>query len=135
MKCQICVLLRKKKKKFFLDYQLFFSGTKKNFKEQLLFSFLCIIMQKKISEGSDKKIFENFLNIFRTNFQKKIFWITPKFFFALQYIKNWTKVVPWKNFFCSWKKTWKNFLLVGPTVEDFNSLWFWLLRGSPFTLW
>ena len=21
----------------------------------------------------------------------------------------------------------------GPTVEDFNSSWFWLLRGSPFT--
>ena len=60
------------------------------------------------------------------------------FFFALQYIKNLTKVVPWKNSFCSWKKivalkkTLKFFLLVGPTVKDFNSSWFWLLRGSPF---
>ena len=35
----------------------------------------------------------------------KNFRITPKFFFALQYIKNWTKVVPWKKFFCSWKKS------------------------------
>ena len=34
----------------------------------------------------------------------KNFRITPKFFFALQYIKNWTKVVSWKKFFCSWKK-------------------------------
>ena len=29
----------------------------------------------------------------------------------------------------------KKKFLVGPTVEDFNSSWFWLLRGSPFTLW
>ena len=42
----------------------------------------------------------------------KNFRIAPKFFFALQYIKNWTKVVPWKIFFCSWKKkllVWKKF--------------------------
>ena len=70
-----------------------------------------------------------------------IFRITPKFFFALQYIKNWIRVVPWKKNFCSWKKkfslkkTLKKNLLVGPNVEDFNSSWFWLLRGSPFTLW
>ena len=35
----------------------------------------------------------------------------------------------------SLKKTLKKKLLVGPTVEDFNASWFWLLRGSPFTLW
>ena len=65
-----------------------------------------------------------------------------EFFFALQYLKNWTKVVSWKKKFCSWKKKflvwkklWKKKLLVGPTVEDFNASWFWLLRGSPFTLW
>ena len=34
----------------------------------------------------------------------KKFRIAPNFFFASQYIKNWTKVVPWTNFFCSWKK-------------------------------
>ena len=34
----------------------------------------------------------------------KKFWIAPKFFFALQYIKNWTKVVSWKKHFSSWKK-------------------------------
>ena len=61
------------------------------------------------------------------------FW-KSKFFFASQYIKNWTKVVPWKFFFVPEKK-FKKKLLVGPTVEDFNSSWFWLLRGSPFTLW
>ena len=71
----------------------------------------------------------------------KNFRIAPKLFFAFQYIKNWTKVFPW-NFFLllkkkifSPKKTLKKKLLVGPNVEDFNSLWFWLLRGSPFTLW
>ena len=36
------------------------------------------------------------------NFQK--FSDHSEIFFALQYIKNWTKVVPWKFFFCSWKK-------------------------------
>ena len=34
----------------------------------------------------------------------KNFRITLKFFFALQYIKNWTKVVSWKKIFYSWKK-------------------------------
>jgi hypothetical protein len=29
----------------------------------------------------------------------------------------------------------KSLIKLGPTVEDFNSSWFWLLRGSPFTLW
>ena len=29
----------------------------------------------------------------------------------------------------------KSLSKLGPTVEDFNSSWFWLLRGSPFTLW
>ena len=40
-----------------------------------------------------------------------------------------------KKKFLVWKKLWKKNLLVGPTVEDFNASWFWLLRGSPFTLW
>ena len=38
------------------------------------------------SKFSKIKIFKNFR-------------ITSKFFFALQYIKNWTKVVPWKKIF------------------------------------
>ena len=43
---------------------------------------------------------ENLLNNFRKKNFFKNFPITPKFFFALQYIKNWTKVVPWtKKFF------------------------------------
>ena len=39
----------------------------------------------------------------------KNFRITPKFFFALQYMKNWIKVVPWKMFFFPEKKllVWK----------------------------
>ena len=45
----------------------------------------------------------------------------PKFSFALQYIKNRTEIVPEKNI-VSLKKTLKSFLIVGPTVEDFNSL-------------
>ena len=94
-------------------------------KEQLLFSFLCIVKQKKkISECSKK--FWNF-SIFK-NFR-----ITPKFFFALQYIKNWTKVVPW-NFFLFlkkkllvWKKLLKRFCWWDPQWRisihrDFDSL-------------
>ena len=34
----------------------------------------------------------------------KNFRIAPIFFFALQYIKNWIKVVPWKKFFVPEKK-------------------------------
>ena len=34
----------------------------------------------------------------------KIFESLRNFFFALQYLKNWTKVVSWKKIFCSWKK-------------------------------
>ena len=48
----------KKEKEVFLDYQLFFQEQKKNSKEQLLFSFLCIVKQKKILEW-----FENFWKI------------------------------------------------------------------------
>ena len=58
------------------------------------------------------------------------------FFFALQYIKIYKKFFcSWKKKILVWKKLWKKKLLVGPTVEDFNASWFWLLRGSPFTLW
>ena len=45
----------------------------------------------------------NLLSDFWKSKNFKIFRNTPKFFLALQYIKNWTKVVPW-NFFCYWKK-------------------------------
>ena len=45
----------------------------------------------------------NLLNDFWKSKNFKKFRITLKFFFALQYIKNWIKVVPWKIFFCSWK--------------------------------
>ena len=34
----------------------------------------------------------------------KIFDSLRNFFFALQYLKNWTKVVSWKKNFCYWKK-------------------------------
>ena len=70
----------KKEKEVFFRLPIFFFRNKKNFsKEQLLFSFLCIIMQKKISERSKKIFFENLLNNFR---KKKFenFRIAPKFF-------------------------------------------------------
>ena len=61
----------------------------------------------------------------------KNFRIAPKFFFALQYIKNWTEVVPW-NFFLFLKKkllVWKKLLLKFYEVRsergDFNWCWFW----------
>ena len=44
------------------------------------------------SKFSKMKIFKNFR-------------IAPKFFFALQYIKNWTKVVPWTKIFVPEKKS------------------------------
>ena len=45
--------------KFFTDQHFFFQEQKKFSKEQLLFSFLCIVKQKKILERSE--IFWNFL--------------------------------------------------------------------------
>jgi hypothetical protein len=56
--------------------------------------------QKMKSPHSDPylliKIWKNrILNFFR---------ITPKLFFAIQYIKNWTRVVPWNFFFVTEKK-------------------------------
>ena len=77
--------------KVFFRLTIFFFRNKKSLsKKQLLFSFLCIVKQKKIG------VIRNFLKFF--DFQKSL-------------------------------------SKLGPTVEDFNSLWFWLLRGSPFTLW
>ena len=90
------------------------------------------------------------------NFQK--FSDHSEIFFCFTIHKKLNKSCSLKNFFCSWKKkllVWKKIwkkkfvsekkivslkkflkkMLVAPTVEDFNSLWFWLLRGSPFTLW
>ena len=51
---------KKEKKVFFRLTTFFFRNKKILSKEQLLFSFLCIVKQKKISEQSEKKIFENF---------------------------------------------------------------------------
>ena len=71
----------KKEKEVFFRLTTFFFRNK-NFlsKEQLLFSFLCIVKQKKISEQSEKNIFENFLYIFRKKFQNFFFRIAPNFF-------------------------------------------------------
>ena len=89
---------------FFRLTKLFFRN--KNFlsKEQLLFSFLCIKKAKKF--GVIQKFF--FLKIYLTILEKKKFSTFSdhsNFFFVLQYIKNWTKVVPWTKFFYSWKKS------------------------------
>ena len=64
----------------------------------LLFSFYVgILKQKKIR--SDPKcfemvFFENLLNGFWKKKKIEFFRTTPNFFFALEYIKNFTKVVP-----------------------------------------
>ena len=54
----------------------------------------------------------------------KKFRIAPKFFFALQYIKNWTKVVHWTTFFCSWKK------IVSLKKTSFEILWSGVWKGG-----
>ena len=56
----MCPFEKKEKEVFFRLTTFFFRNKKKNFMEQLLFSFLCIIKQKKISEQSEKRFFENF---------------------------------------------------------------------------
>ena len=84
--------LHKISKEIFFRLTKFFFRNKKNFsKEQLLFSFLCIV---KLLD--DFGVIRKFLKIF--DFPKS----SSRF---------------------------------GPNVEDFNSSWFWLLWGSPFTLW
>ena len=54
----------------------------------------------------------------------KIFWIAPKIFFALQYIKKQIKVVPWNFFFVPEKK---NFSLEKTTFEI---LWSEVWKGG-----
>ena len=77
----MCPFEKKEKEVFFRLTTFFFRDKKFFFKEQLLFSFLCIIKQKKISEQSEKKIFEIFLKnvkkIFKKNFSDR-----SEFFFA-----------------------------------------------------
>ena len=95
--------LHKISKVIFLRLTKFFFRNKICFsKEQLLFSFSCIVKQKKNSERSENFWKKIFLKIYLTDFEKKK---KSKFFFAFQFIKNWTKVVPWTTFFCSWNKS------------------------------
>ena len=61
----MCPFEKKEKEVFFRLPTFFFRNKKILFKEQLLFSFLCIGKQKKISEWSKKFFFENLLNNFR----------------------------------------------------------------------
>ena len=81
---------------------------------------------------------------FQTFFMKQIFKNQNENFsdhsdFFLLYIKNWTKVVPLKKIFCSWKKillVWNFFLLKFYEVRserwDFNLCW----SGPPrYVLW
>ena len=59
----------KKEKEVFFRLPTFFFRNKKNFsKEQLLFSFLCIIMQKKISERSEKIFLKMLSKFSKKNF-------------------------------------------------------------------
>jgi hypothetical protein len=64
--------------KIFKITRIIYSNSERS--EQLLFSFLCIIMQNKFSERSKKFFFENLLNIFRKNFFSKIFGSLRNFF-------------------------------------------------------
>ena len=58
----MCPFEKKEKEVFFRLPTFFFRNKKKISKEQLLFSFLSIIMQKKISERSKNFFFENLLH-------------------------------------------------------------------------
>ena len=73
----MCPFEKKEKEVFFRLTTFFFRN--KNFVQ----FFMYYEAKKNFSEQSEKKIFENFLNIFRKKFQKFFFRITPKFFFAL----------------------------------------------------
>ena len=102
----MCPFEKKEKEVFFRLTTFFFRNKKKFFKDQLLFSFLCIIKQKKNSERSEKKIFENFLNIFRKIFQNLFFSDCSEIFFCF--------IIPKKlNKSCSLKK---NFLFLKKKV-------------------
>ena len=66
----------KKEKEVFFRLPTFFFRNKKIFsKEQLLFSFLCIVKQKKFRSDPKFFFFENLLNVF---LKMKIFYV-PEF--------------------------------------------------------
>ena len=67
----------------------------------------------------------NLLSKFQKMKNFKNFRINPKNFFALQYIKNWKKVVPWKKNFCSWKK-----IFVSLKKTTFKILWSEVWKGG-----
>ena len=100
----MCPFEKKEKEVFFRLTTFFFRNKNFSFKKQLLFSFLCIIKQKKISERFEKKIFENFLNIFRKKFQKFFFQITTKIFFCFIIHKKLNKSCSLKKKFLFLKK-------------------------------
>ena len=87
---KMCPFEWEKKKSFFRLTTFFFRNKKILFNEQLCFGFLCIGKQKKNLERSKKIFFESLLSNFRKKKSFKNFRIAPKFFFAFQYIKNWT---------------------------------------------
>ena len=82
----------KNEKEVFFQTNNFFFQEQKNFVQDTTFvQFFMYRKAKKISERSEKFFFEN-LKIYLAILQKKNFFknfrITPKFFFAFQYIKN-----------------------------------------------
>ena len=70
----------KKEKEVFFRLPTFFFRNKK-----ILFSFLCIVRQKKF--WSDPKIFDFFFLKLLSKFKKNFFGLL-RIFFAIQYIKN-----------------------------------------------
>ena len=79
--------------------------------------FLQSFFQKTFFFSGTKKKFQGttFVQFFMYCKAKKNFGVIRKFLKIFDFQKSLSKL--------------------RPTVEDFNSSWFWLLRGSPFTLW
>ena len=75
-----CPFEKKEKEVFFRLTTFFFSNKKILFKEQLLFSFLCIGRQKKFSERSKKFFLKIYLAILQKKFFSKIFGSLRNFF-------------------------------------------------------
>ena len=80
-------------------------------------NFFKVFFRLTIFFSGTKKFFprNNFCSVFYVLLSKKKFRVIWKFLKIFDFQKSLSKF--------------------GPTVEDFNSSWFWLLRGSPFTLW
>ena len=76
-----------------------------------LFFFLFCLLVCKFWKFLFLKIY---LTVFENLFFFKNFRITPKFLFAFQYMKNWTKVVPWTKILHLYGITFHPAVVLGP---------------------